>query len=252
MGNPKPGEQPGAALSPRRRLRRAPLSMAGMIPAQEIVPCFSLLSRKEQGRRVRPPCPLWPVKRRLPSGLGYNQVTGAKVVARTRTKVDAAVAKSSQKNHLQPRQLARSRSVAVLAATFAPVTQPTLKNRSWRGKITGEIVPLFRAGTGPEGPKWGNGGPCASLPATWARVDPATRQARIRRAVDSDKPNQLAGFSEDRFGSRRRRPVWRNPLFLPLPPASRMDPSVPAEGLTIRAHVAERAFRTIRTKIHLF
>ena len=62
--------------------------------------------------------------------------------------------------------------------------QPTTKNRSWREKITGEIIPLFRAGTGSEGPERGNGGTCAGRRTTWARVDPAARQARIRRAMD--------------------------------------------------------------------
>ena len=98
--------------------------------------------------------------------------------------------------------------------------QPTLKNRSRRAKISGEIVPLFRTGTGPEGPKRGNGGPYAGRHATWARVDPAARQARIRRAMDSDKPNRLSSvFPKTSVGARRRRPVWRNPLFLPLLPA---------------------------------
>src|SRR5208282_6319661 len=50
------------------------------------------------------------------------RVTGANSRARTRTRVDAAGAKSSQKNHLQARQLARTRGIAALAREFAPVT----------------------------------------------------------------------------------------------------------------------------------
>src|SRR5208337_1615527 len=49
-------------------------------------------------------------------------VTGANSRARTRTKFDAAGAKLSQKNHLQERQLLRTRGIAALAREFAPVT----------------------------------------------------------------------------------------------------------------------------------
>ena len=58
-----------------------------------------------------------PKKRKWPMG-----VTGANSRARTRTRVDAAGAKSSQKNHLQARQHARTRGIAALAREFAPVT----------------------------------------------------------------------------------------------------------------------------------
>ncbi len=34
----------------------------------------------------------------------------------------------------------------------------------------------------------------------------SSHQARIRRILDSDKPNPIVGFSEDHFGARRRRP----------------------------------------------
>src|SRR5208337_4671711 len=56
--------------------------------------------------------------------MGYEQskVTGANSRARTRTKFDAAGAKLSQKNHLQERQLLRTRGIAALAREFAPVT----------------------------------------------------------------------------------------------------------------------------------
>src|SRR5208282_5607551 len=59
------------------------------------------------------------------------RVTGANSRARTRTRVDAAGAKSSQKNHLQARQLARTRGIAALAREFAPVTL-YLQLRYWR------------------------------------------------------------------------------------------------------------------------
>src|SRR5208337_4303599 len=52
----------------------------------------------------------------------WRDVTGANSRARTRTKSDAAGAKLSQKNHLQERQLLRTRGIAALAREFAPVT----------------------------------------------------------------------------------------------------------------------------------
>ena len=58
---------------PRRPLRPAPLSTADIIPDQGIVPCFTLLSRKEQGRSVRSPRPRRSGKRFLPNGLRYNR-----------------------------------------------------------------------------------------------------------------------------------------------------------------------------------
>src|SRR5208337_1432254 len=57
--------------------------------------------------------------RRIADSLG---ATGANSRARTRTKFDAAGAKLSQKNHLQERQLLRTRGIAALAREFARVT----------------------------------------------------------------------------------------------------------------------------------
>src|SRR5271165_6971488 len=56
-------------------------------------------------------------------GIRAKPVTGANSRARTRTKFDAAGAKLSQKNHLQERQLLRTRGIAALAREFAPVTR---------------------------------------------------------------------------------------------------------------------------------
>ncbi len=72
-GNPKPGEPPSAAPSPRRRLHPAPCRRRNRIPDQGIVSCFTLFSRKEQGRSVRPPRRFWPGKGRFPNGLRYNR-----------------------------------------------------------------------------------------------------------------------------------------------------------------------------------
>ena len=102
-----------------------------------------------------------------------------------------------------------------------------------------------------KGPERGNGGP------TPARMQPGRESIRRRLRpesvpfMDSDKQNPIAGSSEDLVRARRRRPVWRNPLSLPQPPASRMDPSVPAEGLTIKSARRREGVADDSAKIHL-
>ena len=123
-----------------------------MVPDQGIVPCFTLLSRKEQGRRVRAPRPFLPGKIRLSNGLIYNR---RRIIGRGEQK--------------------------------------------YQGR-------LFPCSARKLGRKGRNGGTAGHAPAGMQPGSESIRQRirpELRRAVDSDKPNRLDGFSEVHAGARR-------------------------------------------------